>query len=271
MTTDHIDAIGRAHGAAAPTARIVSLVPSLTEMLFDLGLGENLVGRTQFCIHPAPAVGNVTAVGGTKQIDMEMLRSVAPTHVLVNVDENPKAMADEIAAEGIEVVVTHPLRVTDNRALYRLIGGIFNAGAAAAALEADFDQALARLHARAEPWPERRALYLIWRKPWMTVAQDTYIADMLALAKLRTIDPGDGAARYPEFTLGNACLGGVDLVLFSTEPFPFKAKHLDAFATAFPEHAGKARLIDAEMVSWYGSRAVAGLDYIADFGAGLGP
>lgn len=265
MTSTFTDAVGQTH-RMAPAARIVSLVPSLTELLFDLGLGPHLVGRTRFCIHPAPAVGNIDSVGGTKEIDMEKLLALSPTHVLVNVDENPKAMADDIAAHGIEVVATHPLTVADNRALYRLIGGLFGAGEKARALEADFDAAVAQLERDAQDWPERRVLYLIWRKPWMTVAPDTYIADMLALAGMRTFEAG-GDLRYPEIELNARLLETVDMVLFSTEPYPFKEKHLAAFRAEFPAHGEKARLIDAEMVSWYGSRAVQGIDYMRTFGA----
>jgi ABC-type Fe3+-hydroxamate transport system substrate-binding protein len=267
MPTELKDAIGQTH-RAQPAARIVSLVPSLTELLFDLGLADRLVGRTRFCVHPAPAVSEIASVGGTKEIDMARLLELAPTHVLVNVDENPKEMADAIAAEGIQVVVTHPLEVVDNRELYRLLGGLFGADAAAAGLEAAFEAAFDRLAAAARDWPARRALYLIWRKPWMTVAPGTYIADMLNLANIANYDTGDGL-RYPEIEMSDALLDAVDLVLFSTEPYPFAEKHLAAFHEAFPRHAAKARLIDAEMVSWYGSRAVSGLDYLAEFGQEL--
>lgn len=265
MTSTFTDAVGQTH-RTAPAARIVSLVPSLTELLFDLGLGPRLVGRTRFCVHPAPAVGDVDSVGGTKEIEMEKLLALSPTHVLVNVDENPKAMADAITAQGITVVATHPLTVADNRALYRLIGGMFGAGERARTLEADFDAAFTRLERDARDWPARRVLYLIWRKPWMTVAPDTYIADMLALARMHTFDAG-GELRYPEIKLTDGLLEAVDMVLFSTEPYPFKEKHLAVFRTEFPAHAAKARLIDAEMVSWYGNRAVQGLDYMRTFGA----
>jgi len=263
MTTHYQDAIGRNH-EVAPTARIVSLVPSLTELLFDLGLAGNLVGRTQFCVHPKPAIDAVPSVGGTKKIDMDVLRGLDPSHVLVNIDENPKEMADDLSALGLGVVVTHPLTVADNRELFQLIGGLFGAATVAERLVGEFDAALAALVAQAQTWSERRVLYLIWRKPWMTIATDTYIADMLALAGLKTIDTGS-PDRYPEIALDTALLEKVDDVLFSTEPFPFTEKHLDAFRAEFPEHAAKARLIDAEMVSWYGSRAVPGLRYLTDF------
>ena len=266
MPVPLLDAAGRAHVSATADARILSLVPSLTELLFDLGLGASVVGRTNFCVHPKDRVGTVASVGGTKQIDFEKVASLNPTHALVNIDENPKEMADALSAMGIEVVVTHPLRVTDNRDLFRLIGGLFGAEERAAALTREFDAAFAEM--QAGNWPERRVLYLIWRKPWMSIAPDTYIADALARAGLRALQHA-GGARYPEVALGEKLLDEVDLVLFSTEPFPFKAKHLVAFRAAFPAHRAKAHLIDAEMVSWYGSRAVPGLRYLAEFAEGL--
>lgn len=268
MPVPLLDAAGRAHPPALGDARILSLVPSLTELLFDLGLGAKLVGRTNFCVHPKDRVGAIASVGGTKQIDMDMVAGINPTHALVNIDENPKDMADALAALGIEVVVTHPLQVTDNRELFRLIGNLFGAEEAAAALTRDFDAALAALEAG--DWPTRRVLYLIWRKPWMSIAPDTYIADTLARAGLRAIEHAS-AERYPEVALTEALLAGVDLVLFSTEPFPFKARHLDTFRSEFPAHGAKAHLIDAELVSWYGSRAVPGLGYLAEFAKGLQP
>lgn len=263
-----IDDAGQEHTPAAADARILSLVPSLTELVFELGLGGKLVGRTDFCVHPAPAVGAVTSVGGTKRIDMAKAAALGASHALVNIDETPKSVADELAAKGMEVVVTHPNAVTDNTKLYRLIGALFGAEDAAAELSRAFDTALRNLRHAAGPWPERPVLYLIWRKPWMSIAPDTYIAAMLAEARWRAVTHGSDD-RYPEVSLDEALLERVELVLFSTEPFPFTEKHLEQFRALHPAHAAKARLIDAEMVSWYGSRAVAGLDYLKTFAGGL--
>jgi ABC-type Fe3+-hydroxamate transport system substrate-binding protein len=266
MSSSLVDAAGYQHSRMDRDARILSLVPSLTELLFDLGLARRLVGRTNFCVHPNPGVEAIASVGGTKQIDMDKVAALNPTHALVNIDENPKDMADALAEMGIEVVVTHPFTVTDNVALFRLIGGIFNAGENAEQLIRDFDSALADLHA--QDWKSHRVLYLIWRKPWMSISAGTYIADMLAQTNWQVIDH-QSTARYPEIDLTNTLLAQTDLVLFSTEPFPFKLKHLDTFGAEFPAHANKARLIDAEMVSWYGSRVIAGLRYLAKFAGGV--
>ena len=118
------DAAGTLH-AAAPDARIVSLVPSITELLFDLGLGDRVVGRTGFCVHPRPAVRDVPKVGGTKDVKLDALRALAPTHVIVNVDENEASTVDELRRFVPHIVVTHPNAPGDNLALYALLGGMF--------------------------------------------------------------------------------------------------------------------------------------------------
>ncbi|MCP5367924.1 MAG: ABC transporter substrate-binding protein [Hyphomicrobiales bacterium] len=254
------DAAGRAHAPAAPGFRIVSLVPSITELLFDLGLGDAVVGRTAFCVHPRDRVRQVTSVGGTKTVNREKLRPLGASHVIVNVDETPRALAEELAAEGLEVVVTHPIEVRDNLDLYRLLGGLFGRADAAEDLCRRLEAALAGVEGR--DWPRRRAAYLIWKDPWMTVSRDTYISRMLALVGIDTGDwPGGG--RYPPVDLEGPEFADRDLVLFATEPFPFKERHAAAFAGA------RGRLIDGEMVSWYGSRAILGLGYLRDFAAAL--
>ncbi len=259
------DWTGRRH-APAPDARILSLVPSLTETLFALGLGGNVVGRTAFCIHPAGTVKAVKSVGGTKQVNWRKVAAARPTHVVLNVDENPKEMADEMAAHGIMPVVTHPLSPADNGPLIRLLGGVFDRDAAAEALARRFEDALAAA-AAARPKAETRVLYLIWKAPWMTVGPDTYIARTLGLIGWRTWAPAV-AARYPELDMTDAVLDNVDRVLFSSEPFPFTEDHLAAFRTDHPGHADKAELVDGEMLSWYGVRAAEGLSYLKDLAGG---
>lgn len=257
------DAVGVRHAPAGADARIVSLVPSVTELLFALGLGANLVGRTAFCVRPKSDVKKVKSLGGTKKIDFEKLRAARPTHVVVNVDENPKGMVEDIAATGAEIVVTHPIEVEDNVALYRLLGAIFGRAEAAEALAAQFESALADADRRAATLPERNVLYLIWKEPWMTVSADTYIARMLARVRWRTMghDPG---RRYPEVALDEKLLADADMVLLSSEPFPFKDRHIRELVERFPAHAAKFRPIDGGLVSWYGNRAIEGLRYLAE-------
>ena len=259
-----IDAVGADHPRAAADARIVSLVPSITELVCDLGLATRLVGRTGFCVHPRETVKAIPKVGGTKDVDVEALRALAPTHVIVNVDENRKETVDAIARFVPHVIVTHPVAPRDNLALYRLIGGIFGREREAEALCAGFEAALADVGRAAADLPSERVLYLIWRDPWMTVSRDTYIARTLALVNWETV-PERATARYPEIALDEATLAGVDLVLASSEPYMFRERHVAELA-ALPPLAGKrVALIDGEMTSWYGSRAIAGLVYLPRF------
>jgi ABC-type Fe3+-hydroxamate transport system substrate-binding protein len=262
------DALDVAHPPADGPTRIVSLVPSLTELLFDLGLGDQIVGRTHYCIHPAPAVAAIPSVGGTKKINHARLRALQPTHVIFNIDENPRELAERLAADGLRIIVTHPLTPDDNPALYRLLGGIFNRVEAAERLAAQFEQGLAEL--RRETWPRRQVLYLIWRKPWMSVSRDTYIARMLALVGWETL-PAESATRYPELELNQTSLDAADLILFSSEPYRFQPTDLVDFAQDYACPPEKLRLIDGEMTSWYGSRAIAGLAYLRQFAGMASP
>jgi hypothetical protein len=257
-------------------ARIVSLVPSITELLCDLGLERQLVGRTGFCIHPWETVRTIPKVGGTKDVSLEKVRELAPSHVVVNVDENLKEDAEAIA-EFAEVVVTHPQGPRDNLDLYRQMGATFGREAEAERLCAEFERAYERAAGGARVPSD--VLYLIWRDPWMTVAPETYIAQTLALFDWRTQpaapptdfcnpegDKGQGD-RYPEVDLAEFA-GEVDRVLLSSEPFHFKEHHFEEVAALVP--GAEVSLIDGEMTSWYGSRAIAGLDYLAEYVAADG-
>lgn len=256
------DFLGTHHQPAEPNPRIISLVPSLTELLFDLGLGDHVVGRTNFCVHPAGQVKHVQSIGGTKKVNLEKVTSLNPTHAIVNIDETPKKLAEELTASGLHVIVTHPGSPEDNPALYRLIGGIFNRAERAAQLCAKFDQAKRALGENT--FRPNRVLYLIWQDPWMTVSSDTYISRTLERVNWQTV-AHDPDIRYPAVELTAHFLVNVDIMLFSSEPFPFKDKHVLAFHQAFPDFGGKSAIIDAEMVSWYGSRAIPGLTYLSDF------
>ena len=267
------DAAGTVHAPAPRDARIVSLVPSITELLFDLGAGDRVFGRTPFCIHPRAGVANVPRVGGTKTPRLDRIRALEPTHVILNVDENRREDADALAALVPNVVVTHPLGPRDNPALYRLVGGIFADGKATDRLCRAFERAITALESAARGLPERRVLYLIWRDPWMTVSPDTYVSRTLALVNFLTTTGGDGGdrgRRYPELALTPELLGGVDLVLLSSEPFPFKERHAAEVRALAGARVPTIRLFDGEMASWYGSRAILAMDYLVRFATGLG-
>jgi ABC-type Fe3+-hydroxamate transport system substrate-binding protein len=240
-------------------ARIVCLVPSITELLCDLGLSEQLVGRTGFCIHPWETVRSIPKVGGTKDLKFDRIRELEPTHVVVNVDENRKEDAEALAEFIPDVVVTHPQSPRDNLALYRQMGGTFGVEAEAEKLCGEFEAAYER--ALAGRGAEQRVLYLIWRDPWMTIAPETYISQTLSLFGWETI-PRQAEERYPQIDI-SAC--EVDRVLLSSEPFHFKEQHVRDVEELVP--GATVSLIDGEMTSWYGSRAIRGLDYLAKFTA----
>lgn len=260
-----IDAIGTRHIPAAPQARIVSLVPSITELLCALGLAEHLVGRTGFCIHPREIIRNIPKVGGTKDVKIERIRDLAPTHLVVNVDENPKPVVEQLARFIPHVIVTHPLSPLENPNLYRLLGGIFGRAEEAERLCCRFETAHAEIAQEAGHWPRHTVLYLVWKKPWMTVSRDTYISQMLALAGWDTV-PVAAAARYPEIRLNRETLQDVAIILLSSEPYRFLWKHVDEVQKALPQGVNpRIELIDGEMVSWYGNRAIEGLHYLTRY------
>ncbi len=241
--------------------RIVSLVPSVTELVCDLGLAQELVGRTGFCVHPMETLKQIPKVGGTKSVNLKKVRELAPTHVIVNVDENRKETAQALAEFVPNVIVTHPLAPLDNLALYRQIGNAFGRGREAETLCASFERSFREIQKR--KFTQRKVLYLIWKDPWMTVSRDTYVSRMLRLFGMQTV-PRKTDARYPQ--LNDLDVAGTDLVLLSTEPYRFREPH----AKEIHRQTGKpVSLIDGEMTSWYGSRAIRGLRYLADFSASL--
>ena len=263
MSTRLVDAAGTRHAQASPHPRIVSLVPSITELLCDLGLADALVGRTGFCIHPRKAVRAIPKVGGTKDVNLARLRALSPTHVILNVDENRQEDAQALAEFVPTLVVTHPLAPLDNLALYRLIGGIFGREREADDLCEKFQAEYAALRAAAAALFPERVLYLIWRNPWMTVSRDTYVSRTLALVKWETV-PEESADRYPQIALDEAELCAASVVLLSSEPYPFREPHLAEVRARLPT-ARRVVLIDGEMTSWYGSRAIAALSYLLRF------
>jgi ABC-type Fe3+-hydroxamate transport system substrate-binding protein len=244
-----VDALGRQH-APAPEARIVSLVPSITELLCELGLAGQLVGRTGFCIHPRAVVEHIPKI-----------RRLAPTHLVVNIDENEKPTVEKLAEFVPHIVVTHPVAPRDNLALARLMGGIFGREGEAESWCAAFEAEYAALRALPKP-AKRTVLYCIWQDPWMSISRDTYIAAMLA--ELGWEIPELGEARYPAFAWSEALVKQLDAVLLSTEPYRFTEAHADALEKQL---GIPVFLVDGEMMSWYGSRALAGLRYLRELRA----
>jgi len=248
--------------------RIASLVPSLTELVIELGLGEQLVARTGFCIHPAPRLRDVPKVGGTKDVNLLKLRQLAPTHVLLNVDENRLETAQELQSLGAELVVTHPCGPQDNLALVDQLAQVFADQPGVPERARQLRAALSDELAKTQPTGREpcRVLYLIWHQPWMTVARDTYISRMLARVNWLSEPAQDGgergAARYPVLRGDEPWLAGVERVLLSSEPFNFSDEHLQQAQALCPQ--ARVQRVDGELLSWYGPRALAGLRYLRE-------
>jgi ABC-type Fe3+-hydroxamate transport system substrate-binding protein len=266
------DWAGITHERSDGAPRIACLVPSITELLFDLGLGANVVARTGFCIHPAPQVLQVPKVGGTKDVNLKKLAALSPTHVIVNIDENRRETFDALQQFVPHIVVTHPCTPQDNHRLYRLLGHLFGCELRAETLCQQLQIAITDAQKICAAMPRERVLYLIWRDPWMTVGPETYIAKTLALTGWECLQPASSdnqipaaqILRYP--TLGNddTVWHQADHILLSTEPYAFSEQDRAILQATVAPHAN-VRLIDGEMVSWYGSRAIAGLHYLANF------
>lgn len=263
MTTPGMrDALGRLHEPYTGTPRIVSLVPSLTELVCDLGLSAHLVGRTGFCVHPRAVVKAVPKVGGTKDVKVDKVRALRPTHLIVNVDENRREAVDELSRFVPHVIVTHPAGPGDNRGLYELFGHVFHRALEGQRLVRALDAARSELAAAVAGLPRENVLYLIWKSPWMTISRATYISATLAQAGWDTLPSGPGD-RYPEIRGTEPWLHEVGRILLPSEPYRFQDRHLREVAGLVALPGTPIQLIDGEMTSWYGSRAVAGLRYLA--------
>ncbi len=258
------DAIGRPHARFANPARlrIACLVPSITETLFALGLGQQVVARTGFCIHPEPAVRDVPKVGGTKDVNIARLIATEPTHVIVNVDENRKADVDHLRKVIPNIIVTHPMVPDDNASLFRLLGHIFSADEAANRLTHELTTALAAARAVGAQLPPQTALYAIWKNPWMTISRDTYVSAMLETVGWKTL-PVQAEKRYPEVAADDNIWRSAERVFLSSEPYSFGDEHIEELRSTM-QLTQPIELIDGEYVSWYGVRAIAGLNYLAD-------
>ena len=200
-------------------------------------------------------------MGGTKSVNLKKIQELAPTHVILNIDENKKETADALAEFVPNLIVTHPLAPEDNLGLYRQIGSAFGKEREAEALCTRFTSA--HENVLKMKFKKRNVLYLIWKDPWMTVSRDTYISRTLALYGLQTI-PDRADARYPKLTTLN--VEGIEAILLSTEPYRFREAHRKQIES---ETGKPVHLIDGEMTSWYGPRAIAGLPYLAAFATEL--
>ena len=240
---------------AAPPARIVSLVPSLTEALFDLGLGDRVVGVTRWCVHPAAGVSHLPKVGGTKDTDVAAVLALAPDLVIANREENTRRTVEQIRAAGIPVWVTYPRTVADGAALLRELAEL---GAHRDALETvvePVEQAVADAE-RTRPQTEARVFCPIWRDPWMSVGADTYADALLNLCGGANVFAERRERRYPIVSLEDVVAAAPEVVLLPDEPYAFGPRDVAELRELPIPAAGTGRIhcIDGTWVSWYGAR-----------------
>jgi ABC-type Fe3+-hydroxamate transport system substrate-binding protein len=240
--------------------RIVSLCPSLTELVFDLGRGEELVGITEYCVHPADRVGVVEKVGGTKTPDVGRIAVLRPDWVLLNEEENRREDAEALRAAGVRCHVTFPKDSLETAGMVRDIGVALEASEAAERIALDIEERTHRVRAAAAGQPPVSWAYLIWRKPWMSVSRDTFAHALLAQAGGRNVF-ADRPTRYPQVTPQELADADPELVLLCTEPFPFEEKHADELAERTGLPRARFRIADGEYLSWHGSRTPDGIDY----------
>ncbi len=257
--TDHL---GRPLRVPAHPLRIVSLVPSQTELLVDLGVGERLVGVTKFCIHPPDIRRRATVVGGTKQVDFKKIAALRPDLIIGNKEENEQGFIKQLAADypvWLSDIVTLP----DALRMMRDVGDLVSAPAQAAHLVTQIEADFAALPP--PPSPPLRVLYLIWREPWLGAGSGTFIDEILRVGGFQNVL--SNRPRYPELTPADFAALHPDVVFLSSEPYPFKAKHFAEITALCP--SARVTLVDGEPFSWYGSRLLHTAGYLRELRAQL--
>jgi ABC-type Fe3+-hydroxamate transport system substrate-binding protein len=264
VADEHVDDAGRTLVLAAPPRRIISLVPSLTELLFDLGAGEAVIGVTRYCTEPPHRVGRVAKVGGTKNPDLEAVVVLAPDLVVMNAEENRREDFETLAGRGVPVYVTEPKTVADGVRLIARLGALVGRAEIAERLAAAQHTALDAVRAAARGVTPVRYFCPIWRKPWMAFNADTYAHDVLTVAGGVNVT-AQHTARYPEVTLDAIAAARPDVVLLPDEPYRFTARDLPALGglDATPAlRGGHVRFVDGKALAWYGLRIA---DAVATF------
>lgn len=233
-----------------PPERIISLVPSQTEMLVDLGLKDQIVGITKFCVHPKGLLEEKTIIGGTKNYRLDVIESLEPDLVIGNKEENDRSSIEELAK-------TYPVWMSDIYSFEDSLDMIESLGKVLLRKnEAKKISDQLRKDFMIKPVIKGKAVYLIWNKPLMAAGSKTFINEMLPWAGFENVIKEE---RYPELSKEGLKELNPDYILLSSEPFPFKKKHLDEFALLFPE--AKIQIVDGEMFSWYGTRLLKSKEY----------
>ena len=240
-------------------SRIVSLVPSQTELLYDLGLNEEVVGITKFCVHPSAWYQTRTRVGGTKDVNIRTVSQLKPGLIIANKEENFKEQVESLSKQ-FDVFVTDVSNLSDALQMIRQVGKLVGRSLEAAELADKIDSGFQQLNASVETKRKLKAAYIIWQNPYMTVGGDTFINDMMNRSGLENIF--DNQTRYPEIFLEEILNRQSEMMLLSTEPYPFTKTHV----TAMQSKLGiPVILVNGEMFSWYGSRLIKAISYLENF------
>ena len=232
-------------------------MPSQTELLYYLGLNNEVTGITKFCIHPAEWFTYKTKVGGTKTLNVELIQQLQPDLIIANKEENQQEQI-ELLAQQFPIYISDIKNLDDALKMIADVGTITNKTIAAENLcqriAGNFQQLPQQYIAR------KKAAYLIWRKPYMTVNSDTFIHDMLLRCGFENVF-AQYTSRYPEITIEQLETAQSDIILLSSEPYPFSEKHIDELKASTKLLNTKVQLVDGEMFSWYGSRLVHSPEY----------
>lgn len=251
------DQLGTAHTFDSSPKRIISLVPSQTELLYDLGLEESIVGITKFCVHPYHLKSTKKIVGGTKKVNYDKIRLLKPDIIICNKEENTKEIVEELRTI-CPVWVTDIFTLEDNFQMITDFGQLFDKRTEARKWNDKLAFALSDFKNFIKDFPIKKVAYFIWKSPYMVAGSGTFINELLKLNHFENHFASQ--ERYPEIELEKIDTDGtLDLVLLSSEPFPFKAE--DGFEIVKNAPKVQAILVDGEMFSWYGSRLIKALDY----------
>lgn len=236
--------------------RIVSLVPSQTELLIDLGLKDSIVGVTKFCVHPKQLRTEKAVVGGTKQVHLDKIRELQPDIILCNKEENTKDMISELE-QIAPVHISDIYSIEDSLELIEMYGNLFDTSENAKTIIEDIKAKLTDFKAFVSDRKKLKVVYFIWKNPYMVAANQTFINEMLSMNHFE--NSYQDVSRYPEISLSELKEKQPDLILLSSEPYPFKASDIDEFNTVCPD--AKIKIVDGEAFSWYGSRLLKAFEY----------
>lgn len=237
--------------------RIISLVPSLTELLVDLGLENQLVGITKFCIYPKHILKTKTIVGGTKQINNTKIEALKPDFILVNKEENTKEIVEQLK-DIAPIFVSNTDTINDTLDLIERLGVILNCKQKATTICKEIKVKKDDFKGFIKNKPIKKAAYFIWANPYMVVGGNNFINEMLTLNNFKNVY--ENQSRYPEIDLKE--IKETDYILLSSEPYPFQEKHKKIFKE-FTK--AKIILVNGEFFSWYGSRLIKAFDYFKKF------